>query len=234
VADVNVSVIVATHGGMEWQHLAAERAVPSLAGQHAEVIVYHDVDATLAAVRNTAAAGASGDWLCFLDADDRLGIGYLDAMRAAFYRGADDGSLLGEIDGDGNVLRQLPAPALLVPAVQAVGRDGFCHGEPAIPSRGRTLAELNCGVIGTLVPRLLFEQVGGFHELPMYEDWELWQRCVIAGARLVAVPDAVYCAHVAAGGGRNLPDRATQVSVYNAIRARHAAHYAVLAAAVIP
>jgi GT2 family glycosyltransferase len=213
---VNVTVIVASYGDHRWRDLALERAVASVADQPAtEIIAYHDDAATLAEVRNTAAAGASGDWLCFLDADDRLGTGYIDAMGLAETLLPNGG--LGDPELSDKYATH--APRLLVPAVQYVDAAGRCQGRPEIPSWGRPLRELNCAVIGTLVPRLLFEQVGGFHDWPLYEDWELWLRCQQAGARLVAVPDAVYCAHVAGDGGRNLPDRRTQVRVYGEIRA---------------
>jgi glycosyltransferase involved in cell wall biosynthesis len=212
---VNVSVIVASYGDHRWRDLALERAVASVADQPAaEIIAYHDDAATLAEVRNTAAAGASGDWLCFLDADDRLGTGYLDAMSAAVTLRSRDRDPIFPTTDDGAAYS-----ALLVPAVQYVDAAGRCQGKPEIPSWGRPLRELNCAVIGTLVPRALFEQVGGFHDWPLYEDWELWLRCQQAGARLVPVPDAVYCAHVAGDGGRNQPDRPTQVRVYGEIRA---------------
>ncbi len=44
-------------------------------------------------------------------------------------------------------------------------------------------------------------------------------RCFQDGAISVPVPDAVYRVHVNANG-RNLPDRATQVRVYNQIRTK--------------
>jgi len=71
------------------------------------------------------------------------------------------------------------------------------------------------------VPRGLFARVGGFHEWSAYEDWELWLRCIIAGAKLVPVPAAVYCARAEDGSGRNTSGN---VSVeYARIRARHMA-----------
>jgi GT2 family glycosyltransferase len=48
-------------------------------------------------------------------------------------------------------------------------------------------------VIGTLVHRDLFWEVGGFPEYPHgFEDFALWSKCVRAGAEIVRVPDAVY------------------------------------------
>jgi hypothetical protein len=36
----------------------------------------------------------------------------------------------------------------------------------------------------------------GSGELNQWDDWDLWQRCVLAGALPVRVPGAVYVAHV--------------------------------------
>src|SRR5206468_3897244 len=66
---------------------------------------------------------------------------------------------------------------------------------PHFPNGGGVLplCDVNWAVVGTLVPRQLFHDVGGFRpqDFP-YEDWSLWLRCVIAGACLVPVPNAVY------------------------------------------
>lgn len=195
--------MIATYGDDRWQEAAWSYAYPSVANVDAEVIVRHDPNATLAEVRNAAAAHASGDWLCFLDADDQLGDGYLDAMSAA--------AVANQLGREMRVYARLRptdvtptdevrtsarygvADVLLVPAVQYVD-GGDCVGDPAIPAWGRRLIDINCAVIGTLIPRGLFERIGGFRELPIYEDFDLWLRCVREGAVMVAVPDAVYCA----------------------------------------
>ena len=74
---------------------------------------------------------------------------------------------------------------------------------------------MNECVIGTVVPRRLFLEVGGFRELPSLEDYDLWLRCCKAGARIVHVPQAVYRAHVRPGS------RNSDQSVYDQLRAEH-------------
>lgn len=213
--DVNVSVVIATHGSDEWKDAAWSFAYPSAVAQDPwEVIVRHHPDGTLAKVRNFAASDATGEWLCFLDADDRLGDGYLGAMAVALGEAFERG-LAPEY---GKPFRYQPC-VLFVPAVQYV-EDGACLGDPEIPSWGRPLIEVNCAVIGTLIPRDLFFDVGGFREFPMYEDWDLWLRAVVAGARLVPVPDAVYCATRTAAG-RNDRSRSEAAETYRRIRSEH-------------
>lgn len=167
-------MLIATYGDQSWQEMAWERARPSAADQGAyEIISHYERNATIAASRNGAARQAAGDWLCFLDADDELAPGYLDAMAAA-YRGNDR--------------------VLLTPAVRHVKK-----GRPAAPfffDRGISLRQDNWLVVGTLVHRDLFFEVGGFGDYPHgFEDWSLWSKCFRVGAEIVKVPDAVYVYH---------------------------------------
>lgn len=215
---MSISVIVATYGDDAWEQ-RAERACesvrPQLATDHHgedELIRLHvsgaeESPATLRAVRNAAASQAVGDWLCFVDADDEIEPGYLDAMRNAPRCVEHDGA----------------CPRLLVPSVRYVHPDGRAD-EPCIPNRTppRQLWEVNCAVIGTLIPRSLFEMVGGFHEWPMYEDWDLWLRAVALGAELVDVPEAIYRANISPGGRNVYANRRTIAEeTYWAIRKQH-------------
>jgi glycosyltransferase involved in cell wall biosynthesis len=178
-----IGVAIGTYGALKWARLAKTRALPSA---HAQTIpadqVVHMHRATLQEARNKAVAQLTTEWVCVLDADDELDPGYLAAMREEMDRG-------------------LPALALLVPAAQYVHPSGEC--EPAaIPNAvpRRPLYETNTAVIGTLVRRELFDQVGGFGPWPILEDWELWLRCVDAGAVMVEVPQAIYRVHMSADG----------------------------------
>ena len=212
----SVSIVIATCGSDDWSDLAWSRAYPSADAQEGrgEIVVEHYPDLTVSAARNAAAAHASGDVLVFLDADDELAPGYLTALRPLLEpQGVlivEEGSLLDDaatlaaaattstriVVNPAHVTFTSP-PCLGVPAVSYVYPDGRAT-PPGIPQKGRW-PELNECVIGTAVSRTLFREVGGFREYPALEDYDLWLRCFDAGARLVYVPDAVYCAHVHAG-----------------------------------
>lgn len=168
--DVSVIVPVLPQGDPRYRRWARSRAVPSAEGQGAREILVMGTAAvepvsTVAQLRNRGAERARGEWLCFLDADDELAPGYLEAMST------------GTAD--------LRGPATLF--VRPTG----ARTEPAlIPAR--PLEQSNYLVIGTLVRRAMFLAVGGFHEWPVHEDYDLWLRCSRAGATVEQIEAAVY------------------------------------------
>jgi GT2 family glycosyltransferase len=192
---VNVSIVVATFGSREWLEMGSRTA-----RQHDGYHV-HLPTGTLAGARNLGAGSVPGEWLCFLDADDELDSGYMDAMERAKPSGE----------------------ALLAPAVAYVGRRG--QRKPArIPPHAhlRDLRDGNWLVIGTLVRRDLFLRVGGFREYPLYEDWDLWLRCWKAGARIVEVPDAHYIARIRPASRNRGPSRVEKLRWHTEIAAANA------------
>lgn len=203
----SVSIVVATCGDRRWEDMAYAHAVPSTEGQGAdEVLIAHYPDMGVAAARNALAAQATGDMLIHLDADDALCDGYVDAIRAAWWDDQDNGPFWGE--------------PIFVPAMGLVEPDGICLTVPSIPDWDRW-PQVNCACIGTAVPRTLFVEVGGFSdEWPIYEDFALFVAMAIRGARLVSVPDAVYCA-TRNPDGRNLQPAAVRTATYDAICARY-------------
>jgi len=183
-----VSIIVATFGDRSWQQRANFTAVPSALSQWPlEVLSPHG--ATLAEARNAGAAAASGDWLCFLDADDELEPGYLDALLA------------GTAD-------------LRAPAVR--------YGPDADPVtfEDRNDFRMNPCVIGTLLRRSMFDDVGGFWEERAWEDWSLFRRCWLAGASIEHIPAAVYRANPSPVGRNSTIERPN--TLYRDILRSHA------------
>jgi glycosyltransferase involved in cell wall biosynthesis len=168
--------LIATCGDEAWSELAWKRAYPSTISQgFDEVILEHHPDATLAEARNRILASADCDFVVFLDADDELEHGYLDAMKRAH-------------DAAGG------EPVLLAPAIRYV-HAGRRPENPRFVNRGRW-PRLNECVIGTGASRRLLLEIGGFDEWEAWDDWALWLKCVAKGARIVYVEDAIYRAHV--------------------------------------
>ena len=200
-ASNTASVLIATYGEDSWRDLAWSRAYPS-AQDADEVNVFHDPDGTIASARNEAARFAKSEWLCFLDADDELAPGYLSAMKRVLEQESLGGWLL------------------LTPAVSFIRK-----GSPQPPhflDRGIPLSEDNWLVVGTLIQRELFREVGGFSEYPHgFEDWSLWAKAWQAGAKIIKVPDAIYRYHVNPQSKHKLAwrDRKWQVEMHNKVRA---------------
>lgn len=171
---MDVSILICAYGDVGWKELAYTRALPSTAAQGAqEVLVLYDEQSTLARVRNLAASKAKGKYLIFLDADDELAPGYVDAMHEAvtFHR---------EV-------------GLYYPRVEYVGGR---KRPPHFPNDHVPMTTANRCVIGTMIPRDLFFEHGGFAEYPIYEDWALFLRIHLTRIGLIPVFDAVYRAFI--------------------------------------
>lgn len=221
---MNVAIIICTFGGDDWAELAMSRAYPSALGQGAsEILIEHDSDdspGALSRVRNLAAEKVDAEWLCFLDADDELGKGYLGAMQLALakLKTPEGGWVATESGPRPTRVGPLAPQAMLVPSVQYVHPH---HVElPRVLNQGKPLYEINRAVIGTLVPRSLFLQVGGFPPEPVYEDWACWLACEAAGAQLVDVPAAVYRAFVYQSGRNQSPEGGEVYQRYRAMYER--------------
>lgn len=199
-----ISVVVGTFGDEAvWEPLA-QRATKSA---HWQTTLPHEVlhvhGDTLAGARNEGAEIVSGDWLLFLDADDELDAEYIEAMTSAIWR---------------VMARSDARDFLLQPATLGIVGDRV-DPEPVVIPQCR-LAEGNYMVIGTLVARDQFLRVGGFRELPVAEDWDLWCRCRIDGAVTVPVPAAIYRVHVNEQSRNAMSN--TYIQTYNDIRSTYA------------
>ena len=204
---MNVQILIATYGPEQWKQMAQNRAIPSARKQRCEYAVHHDPGGTIASVRNLLAERVSAEWLLFLDADDELAPGYLDAMRAAYDR---------EREYD-------RGPFLLTPAVQQV-RKGRAKPPAFYPEVDLKVA--NWLVIGTLIERDLFLRCGGFSDYPHgFEDWSLWNKATQLGAKVVKVPKAVYIQHINVNSKHRLgwKDRRWQVETHQRVERELAA-----------
>jgi glycosyltransferase involved in cell wall biosynthesis len=122
--------------------------------------------------RNVGIAEAKGDYLAFLDADDLLERGALEAMSRAVSLQPGSVALMGfawfECDPSRPTMVKMPEAGGFFPRI----------------------IKTNFGPPHTwLVPRELAVQVGGFDaDLRWFEDWEFWTRIALTGAPLVTVP----------------------------------------------
>lgn len=184
-----VGVVVATFGDdPKWSYLA-ERAMQSAQDAGADKI-FHSHEVMLSVARNRGARVVDTPWLIFLDADDELDEGYIEAM----------------LSGEGDIRK---------PSTLGVYPDGTEDDAPTmIPTRD--LDRANHIVIGAMCRAQIFFDVHGFRDWPVLEDWDLWRRMVKAGAVVSEVPDAIYRVHVNEGS-RNT-NKALHDEVYHKIR----------------
>lgn len=167
-----MTVIVATYGSSQWRDLGAQTAEAHDA--------MHVHGRSLAQARNSGAEHARSQWLIFLDADDDLAPGYIDAIHAA--------------TGD------LRAPRLELHYPDRVVTPDLTF---------RDIERTNPCCIGTAIRRSLFLSCGGFPHLPGWEDWALFLRASRRGATITHVPGAVYRQRVRVGSrNQTVPDAA--------------------------
>lgn len=190
VADV--TVVIPSYGDREiWEPLAL-RATASVKAQTlmpAHWVVSNSADG-LADSRNYGAECRETEWLIFLDADDELDPRYIESMMAA----------------EGDIRR--PATLGVVDGIEDVA--------PTMIPR-KPLLDANFIVIGAMIRREAFFAVGGFRDLPILDDWDLFIRLWLEGAEIVDVPEAIYKIHVRPGS-RNQQDPSTHGQTYSEIR----------------
>lgn len=181
------TIIVGTYGEDRWHELADQRAVPSARAQGCRVVHVHGD--TLHDARNIGLGQVCTPWVVFLDADDELRPGYVDALAA------------GSCD-------------LRAPAVQYVTPGGRPQAPYVLRVAGHRhdcvadcLADGNFLVIGTMARTQLLRDVGGWEPFDLFEDWAIFARCYRAGATVETIPAAVYVAHMDLQSRNRAPDQ---------------------------
>lgn len=170
----SIAVVIPAFGEMGDLDALLWRAVESVKNQTVYAEVVTPRLGPLSVARNTGAFTVDSDWLIFLDADDELDPHYIEEML----KGKGDirqPSTLGVVDG---VEDDFP---VLIPPHPG----GFLVG--------------NHLIIGCMVRRELFNEVGSFNDLPILEDWDCYIRMVLAGAKVGTCPGAIYRVHVLEG-----------------------------------
>ena len=171
---LDVSVAVGTFGGQHWVDLA-QRAIRS--ARALDVPVVHVHADSLHEARNEALNRVETEYVVHLDADDELDENFFCEME------------YGTADVRGPAVTYINSGYSSKPLVPQV----FGHSHACV---GGCLLDGNWLVVGSLVRTELVRKVGGWRDYPVYEDFDLWQRCWLAGATFEAMPCAVYKAHV--------------------------------------
>jgi glycosyltransferase involved in cell wall biosynthesis len=197
---MDVTICVGTFGSAEWVALAHERAIPSAEAQGVPVIHRHA--ATLAEARNAALHFVKTEWVVFLDADDELDEGYLNALSQ------------GTADVRGPIAHYLRGSRERAWQPRVFGHTHDCTAECITSGEGNWL------LIVASVRTALAREAGGWKVLPVYEDFDFWMRVLLLGASAELIPDAIYRAHARADS-RN---RGTPVEE------RNRTHHAIVAA----
>jgi len=132
----------------------------------------------LPGARNTGIRASTGEYVAFLDSDDRFLPDKLEAQVASIADRADVGLVASgwtEVDGQLNPLRTICPWRLNV----KLSLDSWLYGCPFI-------------VPVILVRRHWLQQVGLFDEKQHYvEDWDLWLRLAYAGCQMEWAPATV-------------------------------------------
>lgn len=193
---MDMTIVVATYGDGWWRTLAGRRAIPS--ARALGVPVVHTHADSLHNARNQGLAQVNTEWVVHLDADDELDPGYLAALSG------------GSADVRAPAVRYITGGHPTRPTMPRVA--GHHHD-----CADTCLTQGNWLVVGAAVRPELVRQVGGWRDFPVYEDWDLWLRCHLAGATFEAIPQAVYQAHVRPRSRNRAPTPAAKNAAHRAI-----------------
>lgn len=169
---MEVTVCIGTFGDTSWIELA-KRAIASVPN---DIPVIHRHEESLSAARNACLEAVTTEWVIYLDADDELESGYIDAMAT------------GSADVRGPLARYVRGTAVNLWQPRVWGHKHDCTAE--------CLPDGNWLLIGSAVRTELLREAGGWREFPWSEDWDTWLRCWKAGATFELIHEAIYRAHV--------------------------------------
>jgi glycosyltransferase involved in cell wall biosynthesis len=195
---MDVSVVVASFGSQEWVCLACSRAVPSALAEGVPVIYVHGL--SLHGARNAGLAQVETEHVVFVDADDELEPGYIEAMAS------------GSCDLRAPAVRYIRGGRPRAPYVPRVASHHHdCTAECVTSGAGNWL------VVGTCARTDLLRETGGWREWDCYEDFDLWMRVLLLGATVEAIPAAVYRAHWRADSRNRAPAMVDKNRVHHEI-----------------
>lgn len=191
---MELTAVIGTFGHRQWMQ-TARRAIASAEALGLPVIHHHGFD--LADARNKALAKVETEWVVHLDADDELEPGFVEAIEA------------GSADLRAPSVRYVRAGRERAPWMpQVAGHTHTCEAE--------CLRDGNWLVIGTVL-RTEIAQMIRWRDWPVYEDWDFFQRCWLAGATVEGIPDAIYRAHVRPDSRNRAPSMEAKNEVHRRI-----------------
>jgi hypothetical protein len=206
IDDVRVVIVIPTIPGRE---ALLKRAVKSI---REDILVAGAVEtdtrgegpaaARNRAVLNTLSAGATPEWIAFLDDDDEFHPGHVTRLvEHAEATGADV---------------VYPWFDLNVGGVLDNGRDPL--GAEGLPFDPERLQSANYIPVTALVRTDLFVRAGGFPQPlseewphPDCEDWGLWRRLLSLGAKFEHLPERTWTWHWHSKNTSGRPDRAARL-----------------------
>lgn len=195
---MDVTIAVCTYGGQDWIDMAQNRAIPSAMAQGVPVI--HKHGQSLEEARNLGLDAVDTEHVIFLDADDELEPGYVQAMET------------GVADVRAPSVRYVKRTARPRPYMPKVA--GHHH-----PCTADCLTQGNWLVIGSCARTAHMKKVGGWRDFPWSEDWDMWLRLYFMGATFEPIREAVYRAHVNASSRNRAPSATAKLAAHRAIEA---------------
>jgi glycosyltransferase involved in cell wall biosynthesis len=164
---------------------SVDRTVDEVRRSGADVIIVQQANAGPGAARNAGVRRATGDLVCFLDADDEYAPRMVETLAAALARHPDAAVASGAYlwDQDGAITRCPPPGALLGDQYSGVLSDFF------EASRHYSFVCTN----SVMARREAFLAVGGFGETRFGEDLDLWAR--LAGRGGWVFVDSAVCVY---------------------------------------
>jgi glycosyltransferase involved in cell wall biosynthesis len=146
--------------------------------------------------RNAGAMASRGEWLIFLDDDDRLLPGRLDAIYTAMKCWPQAVAHLC------NVVMQIRSGEVELFALRLINQneEQILVDEPLVYVLKQ--CSFTCNVA---VRRCVFEKVGGFRSDAVYEDWDLLSKCACVGPWVITRKPLVRFQRIS--GVNNLSER---------------------------
>ncbi|WP_290003028.1 glycosyltransferase [Faucicola atlantae] len=133
-------------------------------------------------------AACTHDWVLRMDTDD-ICVPTRFAQQVAFINAQSDISVLG-----GQVLEFAGSQPPTDATAQTLKTVPLCHADIARYAKSRN--PINHMTVALHKPTVL--AVGGYRHAPLYEDYDLWVRLLLAGARFANLPNVLVYARAGA------------------------------------